>query len=121
MSATRAVSTMDLIGARPDPPAGQLGGAGNRVIGKCCGGGEWMMDSTADGEQQSYWNGQPDFTGTRILHTDGSNENRRHDPFRPNSFCETYRNPSGSNETLDAYLGVCSHGVFPYGVFPLPE
>jgi adenylate cyclase len=96
-----------------------LMGEGARLIGRCCG-GEWMTDQHADGERQEYWNGAKTIRSTWILHANGATEIRRHDRLAQNRYCETYRNPAGSNETRDAYLAVCSHGVYPFGLFPLP-
>jgi TolB-like protein/class 3 adenylate cyclase len=95
-------------------------GDGARLIGRCCG-GEWMTDQHADDTRVEYFDGVAR-TGrsTRIFYANGAMEVRRHDRLEQNRYCQPYRNPGGSNETLDAYFAVCANGVFPFGVFPLP-
>ncbi len=96
-----------------------LTGDSARLIGRCCG-GEWMSDQHADGSRVEYWNGAKTRTSTRILHANGAAEIRQHDRLAQNKYCDTYHNPGGSNEKLDAYLAVCAHGMYPFGIFPLP-
>jgi len=90
-----------------------------RTTGKCCGGVEWMYESTANGVRH-FLNGKPAGTSRQIERADGSFETRFDAPYGQSRYCEIYRNPPGSNETLDAYFTVCSHGVFSFGAFPLP-
>lgn len=95
-------------------------GGGARQIGVCCGGGKWMSDYYADGSRQEYWNGRKTRSSTRKFLTNGAVEIRRDDRLEQNRYCEVYRNPDGSNESLDAYFAVCGHAITTFGIFPLP-
>ncbi len=96
-------------------------GTGKRFMGKTASGLEWTTDLTQDGHATTYLNGLVSHTSTHLIRADGWTEIREHDQFKRSRFCQSYRNPSGSNETFDAYIQVCLRSTFPFGVFPLPE
>lgn len=94
---------------------------GFNVKGYCCGGGMWSVDIYKDGKTVSYWNGQQTGTGKRILHKDHSALCNYADPpsLINSNCCLRYRNKDGSKNTLDEYIGICSHGIFPFSQFKL--
>lgn len=98
-----------------------LRGQGFRAIGRCCNGLEWMNDNLENGDQIRHINGRFVRKTTATMQEDGSLHavgTGRYDVIQR---CAIYGNSRGTNETLDAYVSVCSNGVYPFGVFPLPE
>ena len=91
-----------------------------RSIGHCCG-GTWMVDTFEDSSQTQYWNDQVVTRRQRLVLPNGDARYIKEDKFVPDEVCRQYRDPDGSDETYDGHIAVCNHGVFPYGVFPLPE
>ncbi|MFC6637013.1 tetratricopeptide repeat protein [Sulfitobacter sp. JBTF-M27] len=92
-----------------------------RWIGECCGGVQWMRDTHQSGERDMYLNGKKVGTDTAVWYEDGTVEFERHHRYMHTSKCDVYRNPDGLNDEYNAFIAVCSNGVFPFGVFPIPS
>lgn len=90
-----------------------------RLVGRTAK-GEWMQDLLADGTGISYWVGRE--VARRDWHIEGDKLHARYraPSTREPRSCEIYRNPKGTKETLDQYLSVCGHGIFPFATSPLP-
>jgi TolB-like protein/class 3 adenylate cyclase/tetratricopeptide (TPR) repeat protein len=94
---------------------------GSKVRGRCCGGLVWTSVLGRNGEVQEFWNDVLAREGTLNLLADGSAVMHFRHRLMPDQYCSVYRNPGGSNEALDAFLSVCAHGVFPWGILPPAE
>lgn len=93
---------------------------GYRLIGKL-GANEWMHEQYENGDTVRYWNKRKTGRWKMQVLEDGSYLTVASDRLELNSFCEVYRNPNGSNETFDAFVGLCATGIFTNGQFPLKE
>jgi len=97
----------------------ELKKAGTRTMGERPG-GIWMVDHLADGTGVHYWLGN-EFARSDWSIEDGQltiryREPSKRDPYR----CDIYINPTGTRETLDEYFAICTIGVYPHALIPLP-
>jgi len=81
-------------------------------------GGIWMRDLFSDGTGIHYWQGQKTSTTTSEIRNDVEFSKRSNGR---ETECSFYRNPKGTKESLDEFIGVCAHGVYPMAEFPLPD
>lgn len=98
----------------------EIFGTTNRTSGEI-GGGYWVADVTADGRRIVTYKGKLMLVGYQELRDDGSVVFLRDEQFMNDAVCDVYLNPSGSNETFDAYIWACDHGLYPSALLPMEE
>jgi adenylate cyclase len=80
-------------------------------------GGVWMRDNFGDGNSVHYWLERK--SGTSVSEVRGDTVYRKRASGREYT-CAVYKNRKGSNENMNEFIGVCTHGVYPHALFPIP-